>query len=62
MTADRKLKVCEHVTLEHDFTGRQATLTYPTVKEVGHTFIVMVCILPIFNSLWHNFGIVIFDA
>ena len=32
------------------------------VKEVGHTFVVMVCILPIFNSLWHHFGIVIFDA
>ena len=31
-------------------------------KEVGHTFVVMVCILPILNSLWHHFGIVIFDA
>ncbi len=32
------------------------------VKEVGHTFVVMVCILPIFNSLGHHFRIVIFDA
>ncbi len=33
-----------------------------SIKEVGHTFVVMVCILPILNSLWHHFGIVIFDA
>ncbi len=32
------------------------------LKEVGHTFVVMVCILRIFNSLWHHFRIVIFDA
>ncbi len=32
------------------------------LKEVGHTLVVMVCILPIFNSWWHHFGIVIFDA
>ncbi len=26
------------------------------LKEVGHTSVVIVCILPIFNSLWHHFG------
>ncbi len=36
------------------------TYIFSALKEVGHTFVVMVCILPIFNSLWHHFGIVTF--
>ncbi len=43
----------------HKFTPAEAKTA---LKEVGHTFVVMVCILPIFNSLRHHLGIVIFDA
>ena len=43
-------------------TNHQKRNSHQNIKEGGHTFAVMVCILPIFNSLWHHFWIVIFDA
>ncbi len=48
-------------TVDNGCQGNYWTVHFIDLKEVGHTFVVMVCILPIFNSLWH-FGIVIFDA